>query len=451
MTTPPFRLGKSENEPLGATLSIEQEQSVNLMCYRGNSRARQQNNLSMPTAPLGSFYTESGRVVIHDGYFSAQIHRTQVLQDDNYAKYTEYVLRCQWQPKEMRESTTTIVEECKQGLGNYATQMLDLCVRLSKTLNVPELDSFFNLSRQVERYYRQLVSSTPSAAGEVGGAPDSGFGHALNVNASAADAMAAHEQAPGRGILNASIRIARGDLRHDPTVQHCPNDCIQLAPRLHIWSTLDKSNPRCDIVIREVTYSVRHNKQNAAFARDAIAKTLSAGSSIGRRTGERIAGPLLPYVGVLDTFGFEALQNNDPEELLGTTRMKLLDTEAKNSEHRDKKFLRTLLGKHAKHPHLSQPHAKDMKQMALVRHYASAVSDTSDSFINNSDNTTPQVMKPLPKLNQQVSGSAQMNSMSTPTGQVYTVEIPDDVSDNNCEQLNNWRERARRIGRRLSH
>lgn len=189
---------------------------------------------------MGTFTTENGRIMIHDGYFEAQMHRTQILQDDNYTEYTVYVLRCQWQPKESGESTTwlvshrfsvfeklhkdlkrkiptavdviplfprkhvlggvfkaktgnssAIVEERKHDLERYVAQVLEVCARLPENLNVPELDRFLNVSRQVEQYRRQLVSG---GADEPNAAPGSS-GRALNVNAGGAEGMAAKEQA----------------------------------------------------------------------------------------------------------------------------------------------------------------------------------------------------------------------------------------------------------------
>ncbi|RLN52526.1 hypothetical protein BBJ28_00022546, partial [Nothophytophthora sp. Chile5] len=155
------------------------------------------------------------------------------------------------------------------GLERYVAQVLELCARLPETLNVPELDRFLNVSRQVEQYRRQLVSSTPSAAGEAGGAPGPAFGRALNVNAGGAEAMAAREQArlptelptpldeeelshteQAVGMLNASIRNARGDLRRDPTVQHHLKVCAQLLPRLQISANLDNPFANVDLIPR---------------------------------------------------------------------------------------------------------------------------------------------------------------------------------------------------------
>ncbi|KAG6614640.1 myosin-like protein [Phytophthora cinnamomi] len=358
----PFLLEKPEEAPSGAALSAEQEESlsrlyttgvygIQIRCpacgatnntangnhcdecgsllttsdesaaaaadpayygYRGQSR--QQRSLSTLTAPLGTFSTENGRIVIHDGYFEAQMHRTQVLQDDNYTEYTVYVLRCQWQPKDSNESTnwlvshrfsvfeklhkdlkrkiptavatiplfprkhvlggvfkgktgnsSAIVEERKQGLERYVAQVLELCARLPENLNVPELDRFLNVSRQVEQFRRQVLSN---GVDESGAAPG-GFGRALNVNAGGAEGMAAREQArlptelptpldeeelshteQAVALLNASIRSARGDLRRDPGVQHHLKVCVQLLPRLQISANLDNPFANVDLIPR---------------------------------------------------------------------------------------------------------------------------------------------------------------------------------------------------------
>ncbi|RLN45157.1 hypothetical protein BBJ29_003331 [Phytophthora kernoviae] len=356
----PFLLEKPEEVPSGAALTAEQEESlsrlystgvygIQIRCpacgatnntangntceecgsllttsddsanasdpayygYRGQSR--QQRSMSTLTAPLGSFSTEGGRIVIHDGFFDAQMHRTQVLQDDNYTEYTVYVLRCQWQPRDSSEPTTwlvshrfsvfeklhkdlkrkiptavatmpifprkhvlggvfkgktgnssAIVEERKQGLERYVAQVLELCARLPETLNVPELDRFLNVSRQVEQSRRQVTSGGSNGAEEAGG-----FGRALNVNAGGAEGMAAREQArlptelptpldeeelshteQAVALLNASIRSARGDLRRDPTVQHHLKVCVQLLPRLQISANLDNPFANVDLIPR---------------------------------------------------------------------------------------------------------------------------------------------------------------------------------------------------------
>ncbi|TYZ57604.1 hypothetical protein PybrP1_003944 [[Pythium] brassicae (nom. inval.)] len=279
--------------------------------YRSRSMSRQQSTL---TAPLGSFGMEGQRIVIHDGFFQCQMHRTQVLQDDNFAEYTVYVLRCEYQARDAAEPITwlvshrfsvferlhkdlkhkipatvanlpnfprkhrlggmfkgktgnssEIVEERKRGLENYLSQVLDICARLPQTLNVPELDRFLNLSRQVEQYRRQLLGATATPGGDSAG----GFSGQLNINAGGAEALAAREQArlptelptpfdeeelthteQAVTMLSNAIRNSRGDLRRDVTVQHHLKVCVQLLPRLQISANLDNPFANVDLIPR---------------------------------------------------------------------------------------------------------------------------------------------------------------------------------------------------------
>lgn len=279
--------------------------------YRSRSMSRQQSTL---TAPLGSFAMEGQRIVIHDGFFQCQMHRTQVLQDDNFTEYTVYVLRCEWQAQDAAEPITwlvshrfsvferlhkdlkhkipatvanlpnfprkhrlggmfkgktgnssEIVEERKRGLENYLSQVLDICARLPQTLNVPELDRFLNLSRQVEQYRRQLLAATATPGGDSAG----GFNGQLNINAGGAEALAAREQErlptelptpfdeeelthteQAVTMLSNAIRNSRGDLRRDVTVQHHLKVCVQLLPRLQISANLDNPFANVDLIPR---------------------------------------------------------------------------------------------------------------------------------------------------------------------------------------------------------
>lgn len=353
----PFLLEAPVDEPSGAALTAEQEESLNrlytagsygiqIRCpacgatnntangnhcegcgsllttsdadaadhsyygYRSRSMSRQQTASVLPS-PLGSFKMDGQRILIHDGYFRCQMHRTQVLQDDNYAEYTVYVLRCEWQAKDAPQPITwlvshrfsvferlhkdlrhkipptvatlptfprkhriggmfagktgnssEVVEERKRGLESYMSQVLDICARLPDTLNVPELDRFLTLSRQVEQYHRQEASA---GAGEA----DSAFGRSLNIMAGGAEALAAREQArlptelptpfdeeelehteQAVAMLNGAIRNARGDLRRDQQVQHHLKVCVQLLPRLQISANLDNPFANVDLIPR---------------------------------------------------------------------------------------------------------------------------------------------------------------------------------------------------------
>jgi chemotaxis protein histidine kinase CheA len=281
--------------------------------YRQRSMSRQASVMTHLTAPIGSFATDGQRITIHDGFFSCQMHGTQILQDDNYAEYTVYVLRCGWQPKDSDNCTywlvshrfsvferlhkdlkhkippnvatlphfprkhrlggvfggktgnsAEIVEERKVGLQNYLSQVLDICARLPNTLNVPELDRFLNLSRQVEQIKRQRVGAQTSGAPAGGG-----IARALNINAGGAETLAAREQArlptelptpldedelthteQAVAMLNNSIRNARGDLRRDGEVQHLLKVCVQLLPRLQISANLDNPFANMELIPR---------------------------------------------------------------------------------------------------------------------------------------------------------------------------------------------------------
>lgn len=273
--------------------------------YRSGSMSGQQNAVS---GPLGSFKMDGQRILIHDGYFQCQMHTTNVLQDENYVEYTVYVLRCQWHPKDVEEPTawlvshrfsvferlhkdlkqkipltvatlpifprkhrlgllkgrsgnsSEVVEERKKLLETYLGQVLDICARLPGTLNVPELDRFLNLSRQVNQYRRHLASE-----GSSGDNPP----RSVNANAEGAEALAAREQArlptelptpldedelmqteQAVTILNNSIRNARGDLRRDPDVQRMLKICVQLLPRLQISANLDNPFANLDLIPR---------------------------------------------------------------------------------------------------------------------------------------------------------------------------------------------------------
>ncbi|OQS06538.1 myosin [Thraustotheca clavata] len=274
-------------------------------------RTRSMSALTL-SQPPGTFSMEGTRILIHDGYFQCGMHGTQMLQDENYAEYTVYVLRCGWQHKDAPQPTywlvshrfsvfeklhkdlkhkippnvgslpafpkkhrlggvfagrtgnsNEIVEERKLGLERYMKEVLDLCARLPNTLAVPELDRFLNLSRQVQQIQRQNATVLASMPGEYVESP------AANSNVMGAEALAARERArlptelptpldeeelmqteQAVAVLLGSIRSAQGDLRRNPEVQRLLKVCVQLQPRLQMSANLDNPFANVELIPR---------------------------------------------------------------------------------------------------------------------------------------------------------------------------------------------------------
>ncbi|OQR82606.1 myosin-like protein [Achlya hypogyna] len=274
-------------------------------------RTRSMSTMAL-SQPPGTFSMEGTRILIHDGYFQCGMHGTQMLQDENYAEYTVYVLRCGWQPKDAPQPTywlvshrfsvfeklhkdlkhkippnvgalplfpkkhrlggvfagrtgnsNEIVEERKAGLERYMKEVLDLCARLPSTLAVPELDRFLNLSRQVQQIQRQNASVLSSSmSGEFLESPS-------NSNVVGAEALAARERArlptelptpldeeelmqteQAVAVLLGAIRSAQGDLRRNAEVQHLLKVCVQLQPRLQMSANLDNPFANVELIPR---------------------------------------------------------------------------------------------------------------------------------------------------------------------------------------------------------
>jgi len=200
-----------------------------------------------------------------------------------------------------------------------------------------------------------------------------------------------------------------------------------------------------EIVTRKEPFTVRRNEQSDVYTRDTIAKALYSRLfdwivvQVNKSLGHDLKP--LPYIGVLDIFGFESFQRNDFEQLLinytnevlqatfnnqvfiaemelykreGITVGKikwpdnrecveliasksddilsLLDAEAMNPKPSDDKTLAPLHRKHNENSYFPRPHPKDMKNTFIVRHFTGSVSFTIGAFIDKNNDTIPQDM-----------------------------------------------------------
>jgi len=193
---------------------------------------------------------------------------------------------------------------------------------------------------------------------------------------------------------------------------------------------------------------VQRNAAAAGYSRDAIAKEMfgkvfdylvaSVNTSLGM-------GPdSLPFIGVLDIFGFESFEKNDFEQLLinftnetlqatfnqqvfvaetelykregiqvapvtfpnnqeciNTISEKpdgllhLLDAEGKTPKPSDFKFCASIHKTHFHNPFTPKPHPKFKKENFIVRHFAGDVTYTVGSFVSKNNNLIPDDIQTL--------------------------------------------------------
>lgn len=201
-----------------------------------------------------------------------------------------------------------------------------------------------------------------------------------------------------------------------------------------------------EIATRGEIFTIRRTAKEGSYVRDAIAKSIydhlfnwilfKINSSLGHGASS------LPFIGVLDIFGFESFEENDFEQLLINYAnealqatfnqqvfiaeqelfaqegidvgkiiwpdnrecidlislkpngiLPLLDQEAKTPQPSDEKWNATLHKTHAGHPHFLAPHEKDKKFVFIVKHFATKVPYTIGNFIDKNNDTIPKDLK----------------------------------------------------------
>lgn len=198
-----------------------------------------------------------------------------------------------------------------------------------------------------------------------------------------------------------------------------------------------------EISTRDETFTIRRSAKEGGYVRDAIAKSMYnllfkwIVEKINKSLGH--GGSELPFIGVLDIFGFESFEENDFEQLLINYAnealqatfnqqvfiaeqelftaegidvgkivwpdnrecidlislkpngiLPLLDQEAKTPKPTDEKWNAALHKTHGTHPHFLAPHEKDKKYVFIVKHFATRVPYTIGNFIDKNNDTIPK-------------------------------------------------------------
>jgi len=227
----------------------------------------------------------------------------------------------------------------------------------------------------------------------------------------------------------------------------CASDCLGIEE-----AQLRKLLLERYVKTREGVIVVRRNRNEATSIRDAIAKTLYCNlfQYLINNLNEYLGGdamPSMPFIGVLDIFGFETFQVNSFEQLLinfaneslqNTFNEKIFDAELKlfkqegmitqetmqrppdnhetiallagklrsrkednqsllvqidiesrEPQASDSKMLRKLHATFGKHPSFPRVHPRDANHMFQIAHFAGCVKYTVDGFIEKNNDQLP--------------------------------------------------------------
>lgn len=224
------------------------------------------------------------------------------------------------------------------------------------------------------------------------------------------------------------------------------------------------------ISTRGEVFTIKRTAKEGGYVRDAIAKSIYShlftwilykiNTSLGH------GASTLPFIGVLDIFGFESFEVNDFEQLLINYAnealqatfnqqvfiaeqelftqegievgkivwpdnrdcielisskpngiLPLLDQEAKTPKPTDEKWNNALHKTHAGHAHFLAPHEKDKKFVFIIKHFATRVPYTIGNFIDKNNDTIPKDLEDfvmsskLPLITEMYSSKTEIDSM----------------------------------------
>lgn len=252
-------------------------------------------------------------------------------------------------------------------------------------------------------------------------------------------------------VLAGLLHLGNVGLRNEETAEGDAARITNKADSLQIAASLLGVDPdyfenticKREITTRGELFTIPRNAKEGTYVRDAIAKSVynhlflwivkTINSSL-------CPGPSsLPFIGVLDIFGFESFERNDFEQLLINYAnealqatfnqqvfiaeqelfvqegievgeiiwpdnrecidlisskpngiLPLLDAEAKMPKPSDEKWNAQLHKVHYGQAHFLTPHAKDKKFVFIVKHFATRVDYTIGNFIDKNNDTIPK-------------------------------------------------------------